>query len=529
MADLAPDRAALVDRWYALGIYTQETIGELVATGGGAGDLVFTSDDSVIELATSALLDRARQIAGGLRAQGVGPGDVVAVQVASSADAFAVMGAVWLVGAVVLPVVDSHGPDELGFVLADSGAVALVTHTGWRGRSGVADAAATGFDGVVVAVGDDVPDGVVPLSALAVPTAARAADPVGADDVAVIVYTSGTTSRPKGVQHSHNTLLAGFRGTSGSGAGLVTLATFPAGHIAGTLGALRALTGSGRTVVMDRWSATRAATLIEEYGVVSSAGTPFYLQGLLDAAVRDNRDISSLKVFLTGAAPVPPALLRRAAARGIVSWRSYGSTEHPSISSATPVDDEETRHFTDGHVAADVEIRFIDDRDTDVLDGHEGEIVVRGPKLFVGYRDPPADEGAFLAGGWFRTGDIGRMDGRGRLVITDRKKDIIIRGGENISSKQVEDVLAAHPAVTEVAVCAEPDQTFGETVAAFVRLAEGFTLDLADVEAHFRDLGIPSHKVPATLRLVDDLPRTAAGKVLKSKLRERLATPDEFS
>jgi acyl-CoA synthetase (AMP-forming)/AMP-acid ligase II len=173
-------------------------------------------------------------------------------------------------------------------------------------------------------------------------------------------------------------------------------------------------------------------------------------------------------------------------------------------------------------VSPHVELRLLDEDLVDVPAGEEGEIVVRGPKQFVGYRDAALDDEALLPGGWFRTGDVGRLDAEGRLKITDRRKDIIIRGGENIASKEVEDVLATLDGVVECAVCAAPDPAFGEKVAAFVRCAPGRELTLEEVRAHFDAAGVPPQKAPESLHVVDDLPRTAAGKVLKSELRASL-------
>jgi non-ribosomal peptide synthetase component E (peptide arylation enzyme) len=211
----------------------------------------------------------------------------------------------------------------------------------------------------------------------------------------------------------------------------------------------------------------------------------------------------------------------RARRAGIVSWRTYGSTEHPVLSSGTPDDPEAKRHGTDGRVTDGNEVRLVDDAGTDVP---EGEIVARGPRQFAGYRDPALDADAFLPGGWFRTGDIGRLDSDGHLIITDRKKDIIIRGGENIASREIEDLLTLHPAITEAAVCAEPDPLLGERVCAFVLARQGAHIDLDTVRDHFSGLGIARHKTPERVEVVADLPRTATGKVKKAELRALVRT-----
>jgi hypothetical protein len=165
---------------------------------------------------------------------------------------------------------------------------------------------------------------------------------------------------------------------------------------------------------------------------------------------------------------VPPGLVARAGAAGITAWRTYGSTEHPAISSGGPDDPPLKRRLTDGRVAPGNEVRLVDESGSDVAPGAEGEIVARGPRQFVGYRDPALNADAYLDGTWFRTGDLARFDPDGYLVVTDRVKDIIIRGGENISAREVEEALAGGTGIREIAVCAAPDQTWGEVVCAVV-------------------------------------------------------------
>ena len=204
----------------------------------------------------------------------------------------------------------------------------------------------------------------------------RRADP---SSVACVLYTSGSMAAPKGVQHSHETLLAGLVAVPADPTNRM-LAAFPAGHVASLLGLLRPLVAGGTTVVMDRWSARAAAELIEEHRITASAGTPFFLSTLLDEAERSGRDISSLDRFLCGAAAVPPALVDRSEAAGIVTWRTYGSTEHPAISSGGPADPPDKRRLTDGRVTPGNEVRLLDERGNDVAPGVEGEIVARGPE-----------------------------------------------------------------------------------------------------------------------------------------------------
>jgi acyl-CoA synthetase len=180
------------------------------------------------------------------------------------------------------------------------------------------------------------------------------------------------------------------------------------------------------------------------------------------------------------------------------------------------------RAHTDGRVQAGSEVRIVDDEGRDLPCGSDGDILVRGPELFIGYTDAALNEQAFTEDGWFRTGDIGRLDDRGCLSITDRKKDIVIRGGENISSQEVERVLATHPAVRDVAVVAMPDARYGEKVCAFVVTRDGETLPLDEVRRHFAEAGVAKQKTPEALFVVDEFPRTASGKVRKADLRAQL-------
>ncbi len=453
---------------------------------------------------------------------GARPGDRIVLQAPADAASTEVLVAIWNVGAVAVPMTVTATNDEIAHAVRETGAEVAIVASRWRDRN-LAENVATHRIAFglrcVVSIGPEAPPDAMALDELvqsALPTGARP-DPTRD---ACVLYTSGSTAMPKGVRHSHETLLFGLTIVPVDAASRM-LCTFPAGHVAALLGLLRPLVAGGTTVVMDRWSARAAAELIEAYRLTVSAGTPFFLSTLLDEAERSGRDISSLHRFLVGAATVPPALVERAEALGIVSWRTYGSTEHPAISAGGPDDPAEKRRDTDGRVAPGNEVRLIDEDGNDVGPGDEGEIVARGPKQFLGYQDSTADVDAFFDSTWFRTGDLARFDADGYLVVTDRVKDIIIRGGENISAREVEETLAGHAAIAEVAVCAAPDDVWGEAVCAFVVPVSGTEAPvLADIANYARDSGLAVHKVPTRVVVVDELPRTAAGKVRKRDLRE---------
>jgi acyl-CoA synthetase (AMP-forming)/AMP-acid ligase II len=253
--------------------------------------------------------------------------------------------------------------------------------------------------------------------------------------------------------------------------------------------------------------------------VTSCGGAPVQLSGLLDQQATGTATLATLREFLTGAAPVPPSLIRRADAAGVTAFRSYGSSEHPTVSAGTTADPLARRAGTDGRLLAGNEVRLVDADGRDVPAGADGEILTRGPELFTGYTDPALNAAAFLPGGWFRTGDVGRVDAAGYLTVTDRLKDIIIRGGENISAKEVEDLLMEHPAIVDVAVIPSPDPALGERVCAVVVTRPGFSFDVDEALTHFAAAGAARQKTPEVVMVVDELPRTPSGKVRKDALR----------
>ena len=518
-------RDALRTAWRHAGVYPDLTVGEAIAAGcaSHADDRILFArvDGDTTAVTLRELLERACGCAARLAGAGVAAGDRVVVQAPADLTGTGVLAGVWLLEAVAVPIATTASTDELAHAVAETDATCVVVAPEWRGRDLVTPIATSLRPRRVLVLGEHAVAGARGLGSIEpVPVSrGRRADP---SSVACVLYTSGSTAAPKGVQHSHETLLAGLVALPADSASRM-LATFPAGHVASLLGLLRPLVAGGTTVVMDRWSARGAAQLIEEHCITASAGTPFFLSTLLDEADRSGRDISSLDRFLCGAAAVPPALVDRSEAAGIVTWRTYGSTEHPAISSGGPADPPDKRRLTDGRVSPGNEVRLLDEHGRDVAPGAEGEIVARGPKQFLGYQDPGADADAFVDATWFRTGDLARFDEDGYLVVTDRTKDIIIRGGENISAREVEEVLARHGALAEVAVCAAPDETWGEAVCAVVVPREGDTAPTVEqLRALASSAGLAAHKVPTRVVVTDALPRTAAGKVRKRDLRALL-------
>jgi len=480
----------------------------------------------------AALADAAERVAGGLQALGVGRADVVALQLPNWTETVVGLLAVARLGAVANPVLPIYRRRELGFILAQSGARVLFIpgrHRDCDHRALVRDLRPElpALEHVVV-VRDDAQGHEHGYGALAcgAPPAERA--PSDADAIALLIYTSGTTADAKGVLHSHETLLAEVR-SLGAVHELVPTDTVlmpsPLTHISGFVHALLVPAVYGTTaILLDRWEPGEALGLIGRERVTYMVGAPTFLRDLAAHPALTMTDTSSFRLFSCGGAAVDPVLVQESATRlGCVVKRVYGSTEFPTITTSGPHDPPARRVETEGLPIGAVEMRLVDEAGAPVAPGQEGEILARGPDCFVGYRDPALNAEAFTPDGWFRTGDLGTVDVAGALRITGRRKDIIIRKGENISARELEDLIATHPAVAEVAVVGLPDAAAGEVACAVLRLRPGSPPPtLADLAAHLTGHGLSRRKLPERLELVADFPRTASGKILKRALREQL-------
>jgi acyl-CoA synthetase (AMP-forming)/AMP-acid ligase II len=529
--ELQHDRMLLRQRWREAGWHADETLDQTLLRAAEAHPNTtfhFHTEAGEQHVVAASLVQRGLHLARGLRALGLQPGDRFAIQMPTSVETVLLYIAGLAAGAVLVPVVHIYGPSELGFILRESKARFLAVRQRWHQIDFLQRVQACGalpdLQQLIV-VGDVAPT--MGVDWLNLHRRADQATPTvcgrQADDVCLLLYTSGTSAQPKGVQHTHNTVRAEWLTPMIDGAGPY-FTPFPAGHIAGFNFCLRPLVTGTDMVFTDRWDPSMAAGLIERYRVRLTGGTPFHLQGLLEAARRDGRDLSSLKGYSMGGTGITADHVRLADSMGMRGTRTYGLTEHSTVSVGWIDMTAEQRACFDGRVQPGSEVLIVDESGHTLPHGEEGEVLVRGPELFIGYTDASLDLDAFAPGGWFRTGDIGRLNSDGLLTITDRKKDIIIRGGENIASLEVERILATHPAVADTVAVAMPDERYGEKVCAFVIERPGHHLDLAAVQAHFKAAGVAKQKTPEALYLVTELPRTASGKVRKAQLRQQLRT-----
>lgn len=500
----------LTKRYEEQGWWTPETIGGILADGlAGNPDAGFHVHSAVrpfhgtyrdVELV-------ARRLAGGLAERGVGPGDVIAFQLPNWLEAAATFWASAFLGAVTVPIVHFYGRKELEHILGKAKPRVFVTAAEFGRLTYQPDLCAE------VPIVGVVDAGFHDLLADEPMTGTLDTDPAAP---ALIAFTSGTTREPKGVIHSHQTLacetrqlLANYPPDRGR-----QLTATPVGHFIGMLSAFLIPLLEGAPIdLSDVWDPGQVLALMKSDGVSIGGGPPYFLTSLLDHPDFTDEHLRHIKTAGLGGSTVPAAVTRRLADLGIFVFRSYGSTEHPSITGSGPTAPEDKRLFTDGNARPGVEIRLAGD----------GEIFSRGPDLCLGYLDEALTASAFDDEGWYRTGDVGVLDDDGYLTITDRKADVIIRCGENISALEVEEVLLAMPAVAEAVVVAAADPRLGERTAAVLRIRTGQQMPtLDDVREHFEVAGVARQKWPEELHRVEDYPRTASGKVQKFLVRQSI-------
>jgi len=478
----------------------------------------------------AAVREAARRLAGALAAKGIRPGDVVSYQIPNRLEGLITFYGCAMAGVILVPIVHFYGSKEVRFILERSGSRLHLTASRFRGTDYLA-----ALDGYrrelrslehVVVIGGGARAGELEFESLLGGKPLAELPAVPAADPAVIAFTSGTTADPKGVIHPSYSLvfetlqLAGLS-LSRSRPGLTGA---PISHVMGMLGgALLPLIHGHPIHLIDVWNPQRVLEIMLEADVGSGGGSTYFLTSLLDAPGFGPQHLARMPSAGMGGAPVPAAVSDRAEALGISVTRAYGSTEHPSTTGSALSDPAAKRKYTDGRPLPGIELRLIDDDGNEVPQGEPGEILSRGPDQFWGYTDPALTERALDADGWYRSEDVGVLDADGYLTITDRKKDIIIRGGENVSAAEVEELLMRLPGVSEVAVVAAPDTRMGEHACAFFRMQPGQPPpDLPAVRGHLEREGLAKQKWPEELRAVSDFARTPSGKIKKFVLRDGL-------
>jgi cyclohexanecarboxylate-CoA ligase len=482
-------------------------------------------DEEGRTLTARELRDGAERAAAGLAALGVGEGTPVSWMLPTWFESAILVAALARLGAVQNPMLPILGPREMEFITGQTGARLLVVPSTWRGRNFEAEAReiADGRAAMEVLVADrSLPEG----DPATLPPPPKAATPADAP-IRWIFYTSGTTADPKGAQHTDHTVLASAIGMIEAleiEAADRSAMVFPFTHIGG-IGWLftMALTGCLGIFVEAFDPKGTVEVLRRENVTLAGAGTPFHMAYLAAQRAQPGEHIfPHVRACPGGGAPKPPQLHYDCKAElggvGVVS--GYGLTEAPILTMNTVHDTDQQLADTEGSATPGVELRVVTLEGQIAAPGEEGEIRAKGPQIFKGYLDSSLDAEAFDAEGFFRSGDLGVLEADGHVRVTGRLKDIIVRKGENISAKEIEDLLFEHPQVADVAVIGLPDEERGEMACAIVVAADASDPpDLATLFDYLKGKGLSVQKIPERLELVDAMPRNPAGKVLKHELR----------
>jgi len=521
------------------GLWLDQTIDEFLVsavarTPDKAALVAYRSDrPEPVRITYRELGDKVALAAGALRGLGVGPGDVVAVQLPNWWEFAVTALACGRIGAVVNPLMPIFRERELEFMLGFAEAKVFVVPAMFRGfdHADMAEslqrqlpklqhvlvvdgAGANAFDRVLL-------QGNVRVEA---PTSG-AGGALDAGELAVMMFTSGTTGSPKGVMHSCNTLLACTKSLSGR-FGLtshdVLLACSPVGHMTGFAAVLVLGVYLGATVVLqDIWEARRGVTIMAAEGVTYTAASSPFLSDICNAVTEGAPKPDRLRSFLCGGAPIPPVLIERASSElDLMVCSLWGMTESLSSTLTEPSRAADKSSKTDGRALDGVGVRIADFDGQPMATGETGRLMVRGAQMSLGYYKRP-DLPTYDAEGWFDTGDLAYMDDEGYIRINGRTKDVLIRGGENVPVVEIEALLYKHPAVLMAAIVGYPDDRLGERACAFVELRPGASLDLAALQVYMQECKVAKQYWPERVEVLDAVPRTPTGKIQKFILKER--------
>ena len=479
-----------------------------------------------LRLSYRQLDERVGRIARGLAAAGVGRQDVVTFQLPNCWEFVALSLACVRIGAVANPVMPIFRQHELNFMLNFGESKVFVVPRVFRGfdYEAMARGMLSGLPHLkqLVVLGGDGEDSFERVL-LRDDTPPLAGPGLGPDEVALLMYTSGTTGEPKGVMHTSNTLFSNLHAyieTMALGSADVILGASPMAHLTGyAYLAMLPVALNATTVLQDVWDARRALQIVRAEGVTfSMASTPF-VADLCGAVEAGEASIPAFNKFCCAGAPIPPVLIERAhKVLGMRLCSAWGMTENGAVTVTEPSRALEMSGISDGRPLRGMEVKIIDAAGQAVPAGVSGELLVRGASLFAGYLKRPHLNGVD-ADGWFDTGDVATVDAAGYIRITGRSKDVVIRGGENIPVVEIENLLYQHPAVSVVAVVGYPDKRLGERVCAFVTVKEGASFTFEDMVAYLESRQVARQYFPERLEIAPDLPRTPSGKLQKFKLR----------
>lgn len=476
-------------------------------------------------------LERVNRLASALRHCGVATEDRVAVMALNSDRYYQLLHATAWADAITVPVNIRWSVPEIAYSLNEAGVRHLVIDDAFAPLAQPLRQACPQLE-VLIHCGDaPTPDGMLSFESLIADAEPIADAHRRGDAIAGIFYTGGTTGFPKGVMLSHRNLFVSATGCAAARAWTVggrMLHAAPMFHLADLAAMIANSILSGTHVIIPAFEPVAALAAIAEHRVSDTLLVPTMIQMAVDHPRFGDFDVSSLTNVMYGASPISDSLLERARAAfpAAAFIQGYGMTElAPAATILTDeYHDDPVRRRSAGRAAPHALVKIVDLNGIEVPRGTVGEIVVSGDHVMLGYWNKPVETAAALRDGWMHTGDGGYMDEDGFVFIADRIKDMIITGGENVYSVEVENVIAKHPAVSQCAVIGVPDQHWGERVHAVVTLAEGESLSLEELREHTKQY-IAGYKVPRSLEIIDEFPLSGAGKILKRELRERCIEP----
>ncbi|CAN5428949.1 medium-chain fatty-acid--CoA ligase [soil metagenome] len=529
-------------RYYAEGWWQDRVLWDFLVDGATAHPerVVLTDGDNT--LTYGSLRDKAIRLAAGLAGLGVDRGERVAVQLPHWAEFGVAALALSRLGAVLVPIMPIFRGEEVGYILEHSGAEVLIGPTAFHNFDyldmylQLRETAPALRNIVMVRPGETiVPEGVREFEALLDAGDVDEIDAglgatASADDAALLVYTSGTTERPKGCLHSYNTMHAGAKAiverlhvTSDD----VAFKPSPVAHSTGLIiGLIVPMLAGGGSHFQPEWNPEEGLRRIEAYGCTITVTAATFLTTVMQAYQPERHDVSGMRLWGCAGAPIPGPIVQQARAlfpqMNLIAI--YGRSENFASTMTGPDDPPERAVTSDGRATPGSQVRILDDAGREVPTGSEGDVAFKGPSLMLGYyQDPAAMAQTLTPDGFHLSGDLGFSDQAGYVRITGRVKYTIIRGGLNISAREVEDLLSGHPDILDVAVVSMPDPRLGEKACAFIVPREGAAPTVQSLGDYLRARHVAVQKLPERVELVDSLPRTAPGKVRKNVLRDMIA------
>jgi long-chain acyl-CoA synthetase len=473
------------------------------------------------EITNLEMLRTGKRIGSALRSLGVNRGDRVILQMPNCPEVLQSFYAVWKIGAVVVPINHLTGDEETAYICGDSGAKAAISSQAFLPKIKVGQARAPGLKNLIF-IDKDVDEGNLSYRQLA-EGSSEDLEPVETadDELAALIYTAGTTGRPKGVMHSHSSLYMNAKmqyETVPLPDGLTSITVLPLCHSFGIASMNNGLFRRGKTVLLNSFSVETIFGAIEKYRAHIMAGVPTMYVFMVLYPEPKKFDLSSMKYWISGAAPLALETWKKFRdAFGYEIIEGWGLTEAGANNSVNPFAGVK-KVGSIGQPMKGTEMRIVDEEGTTLPPMEEGEIVLRGPMLMKGYWNKPEETSEVIRDGWLHTGDIGYMDKDRYFWITDRKKDLVIKGGENISPRVIEEVLFRHAKVSEAAVIGMKDDVYGEDIKAFVVLNPGQTAS-AEEMIDYCQRKLTSFLVPRQVAFLKALPKNLVGKVLKRELR----------